>query len=407
MTLEGFSGYGVDYYESAALAHILDYHSVTIEGEPIDEAFCFGASGGITSGYAICPSIPGFNREPGIAIVGRYRSYLTGPDLVMLFFSRLGIESDVFESTDDEEAEVRLRWTLSNGYPALLWSSPPDWSLLDWPETLGNYRFVVAGMEGDEATCAGPYSVPVVMGSRTLRDSRSTVLALKNRFVRIDIEGTDPKDGRISEETARRAVWEGLDDAVGERRSPTHRSYGITGLEELARNLDNPKKRKGWRRAYNPETVYPALRDAYSSIEGSSASGGLLRPLYARFLWQAARLFGSQELAGAAEFYEDLGRKWTTFAGLLMPDRPPFRETRALVAKRRELWTSASDPAGATAEYRLAQARLDAMAKDFTPFGAAEYADFLTWLKEELLELLEDERIGAQEVEGALANLGE
>jgi hypothetical protein len=72
------------------------------------------------------------------------------------------------------------------------------------------------------------------------------------------------------------------------------------------------------------------MLDLYESIE-LGTGGGLMRPLYAAFLEEAAALLGKKELARVAALYRELGREWTAFAEFLLP--AAFAETKVAMGR--------------------------------------------------------------------------
>ena len=128
------------------------------------------------------------------------------------------------------------------------------------------------------------------------------------------------------------------------------------------------------------------MRDLYESIE-LGTGGGLMRPLYATFLDEAAALLGRPELGGVAELYRGLGKQWTEFAEFLLPK--PFAETKKAMAR-----LAAGDQAQKVKLQELAQAPF--------PWDAGEIAAFRAEASERLGMLYERELAVSKELAAAV-----
>ena len=106
-------------------------------------------------------------------------------------------------------------------------------------------------------------------------------------------------------------------------------TFNLPGLKEGA-GLINGKNKRSWPVVFPGEKVLLPMRDVYESIE-LGTGGGLMRPLYATFLDEAAALLGRPGLGGVAELYRELAKQWTEFAEFLLPK--PFAETKKAMTK--------------------------------------------------------------------------
>src|SRR6185503_6702543 len=128
-----------------AMRNTLAHAGVTAPhtGAPLTEAMCLGIAGGIGVGYSFCPSIPGHGTGTGLSAVGRYRVFTTSADYYDGLFSRLGIKTDVKETTGEKGAYKNLREAIAAGKPAIVWSAPPPFGGGYWVGCYGMYSMVV------------------------------------------------------------------------------------------------------------------------------------------------------------------------------------------------------------------------------------------------------------------------
>jgi hypothetical protein len=143
------------------------------------------------------------------------------------------------------------------------------------------------------------------------------------------------------------AVRSGLAATVGALRNPRSSSFGIGALSRLADRLTASTGRDA-RAVVFPRgrRLWFALRSMYEYVETYRTGGGLMRPMFARGLAEAARLTGDRRLDGVAARYAELGERWTAFAVAALP-----AEVELFDATRRALDRLAErDAAGAAVD---------------------------------------------------------
>ena len=352
--VENFKMLGGRYWESTAMSNLLNHYDLKnpFSGDPISEALCMGISGGIGAGYSFCASIPrnakskkqntldrsspkAFNESlyccgSGSALIGRTSSYSTNGKSYRDFFDRLGIKTDIHESTGIKGASKKLIESLEAGKPTVVWSCPVPFSSLGFVGTCGMYTMIVIGIdqENQTATIADRAKTSFQMSLEDLEFCRGRVCSLKNRSLTI----SPPKS--ITKATLKSAVAEGIKQTVGNILKPKMKTFGPPGMVGLTKVMASTKNQKGWPKVYPGGTIYIALRDMFDSIETAATGGGFFRLLYADFLEEAAEILNKKNLLPVADEYRDLGDAWTKYGEDLLPNRvKPFKQTKSLLKK--------------------------------------------------------------------------
>jgi len=173
------------------------------------------------------------------------------------------------------------------------------------------------------------------------------------------------------------AVASGLRATVDGLRNPRSRNFGLAALADWADRLDGAG-RDSWARAFpRGGRLWNGLTFLHQFVECHGTGGGLLRPLFAAGLREAADLTGTGGLGDVADRYAALGTGWTDLAQAALPDAVPLlreaREIQTANARRyRERGGASLD------ENRLATARLGAIratvSADF-PLAESDVAD--------------------------------
>lgn len=341
-------------WETAAMKNLLNHYGLASpqNGEPFSEAMCLGLSGGIGVGYSFCPSIPkhaakakgksldrtspkSFNESlyqcgSGSSFVGRPSTYSTSGEAYRNLFDRLGIKTDVHESTGIKGAEKKVCEAIESGHPAIVWTCPVPFSSLSFVGTGGMYTLLVIGLSDDHqvATVADRSPQPFEISCEDLNYCRARVCSLKNRSLTI----LPPKS--ISKAKLKSAVKAALVQSVQHILKPKMKTFGPPGLVSLTKVMANPKNQKGWPKVYPKGLIYLALRDMFDSIETAATGGGLYRNLFAEFLDESAEVLNKKGLQQSADDYRELAAMWTAYAEDLLPNRiKPFKQTKALLRK--------------------------------------------------------------------------
>jgi Domain of unknown function (DUF4872) len=151
--------------------------------------------------------------------------------------------------------------------------------------------------------------------------------------------------------------------------------------------------------------LWGALRAVYEFVEHWGAGGGLMRPMHAEFLREAAVLLGERRLDGLARRYDALGEAWRDLAAAALPGGVPLlAATRALLDRRDAAF--AAEGADASDELRGIWARLDVLADqadDGFPLEGAAVDELLRGLQARLVAIYQDEVAARDELRAILA----
>jgi hypothetical protein len=367
------------HFETANVRNLL-----AANGVDVTEAMCLGIGGGIAAGYQFCPSVSGYAGldSSGVQFIPRVKLMTTNGAWYRDTFERLGIEMDVRESTGKKAAQGNLAAGLATGGPVVAWTTPLGLALTaNWTATCGMYTVLVHGVDGDVATYSDHVSVRTVSVD-ALHAARERVCSLKNRTMTIRV-------GKIGASQWKSAVKEGLRETAGDFVKPRLGTFNLPGLKDGIGMVNGRKNKRAWPVVFPGEKILLPWRDAYESIE-LGTGGGLMRPLYADFLDEAAALLGKKELGGMAEEYRKLGAEWTALAEYLLPK--PFAGLKVALRKL------AAGDEGQRAKLReLGEARF--------PYEEAEVATRLDEASSRLADLYEKESAAAGRLAAAVDRL--
>jgi hypothetical protein len=288
-------------------------------GIEISEAMCLGIGGGIAAGYQYCPSAGNYVsvQGSGVQLIPRVKMMTTNGAWYRDTFERLGIAMDVRESTGKKAAAANLQAGLEEGKWVVCWTTPLGLAqTLNWTATCGMYTVLARSVNGGMVEYSDHVSVRR-MSLEEFTAARDRVCSFKNRTMTIAAEGAKPD--------WKEAVKAGLRETAGDFVKPRLGTFNLPGLKEGVGLLNGRKNKRAWPVVFPGERVLMPMRDLYESIE-LGTGGGLMRPLYAEFLEEAAKLLGRKELSALAERYRELGVRWTAFAEFLLPEA--FAATR-------------------------------------------------------------------------------
>jgi len=366
------------HFETANVRNLL-----RASGIEVSEAMCLGIGGGIAAGYQFCPSVQNYEHleYSGVQLIPRGKMMTTNGAWYLDTFARLGLATDVRESTGKNAAQKNLLAGLEAGKLVVAWTTPAGLAqTVNWTATCGMYTVLVHSLEGDTVTFSDHISVRK-MGAEEFAAARERVCSFKNRTMTVSA-------GKISEKQWKSAVIAGLQETVGDFYKPRLGTFNLPGLKEGV-GLINGKGKRSWPVVFPGPKVLLPMRDLYESIEFDTG-GGLMRPMYASFLDEAAALLGRRDLSGVGEAYRGLGKDWTAFAEFLLPK--PFAETKKAMAK-----LAAGDS--------TQKAKLTELARIPFPWDAGKIGGFLEEAAGRLGALYEREVAVSKELAGAVEKI--
>jgi hypothetical protein len=350
------------HFETANVRNLL-----LASGVEVSEAMCLGIGGGIAAGYQFCPSVQNYHSlaSSGAQFIPRVKLMTTNGAWYRDTFSRLGVAMDVRESTGKKAARENLAAGLAGGKMVVAWTTPLGLALTqNWTATCGMYTVLVREVAGDVVRYSDHVSVRE-MGLAEFTAARERVCSLKNRTMTVTVGKKLDWKG---------AVRAGLQETAGDFVKPRLGTFNLPGLKEGVAVITGKGKR-AWPVLFPGKLVLLPMRDLYESIE-LGTGGGLMRPLYAAFLEEAAELLGKAELSRVAGLYRELGREWTALADFLLPK--PFAETKKAMGRL---------AAGDTGQVE----RLQRLREEAFPWDDAEVGLFLAELAGRLGALYERE----------------
>jgi Domain of unknown function (DUF4872)/Butirosin biosynthesis protein H, N-terminal len=301
---------------------------------------------------------------------------------------RLGLGPVVSETGSRATATRNLQDALGHG-PAIVWVDlavlgtrglPPTWEG-------GGYHVIVVYEIDDAAGVAvigdvarDPIPVPV----DRLAEARARIAKQRNRT--LTIEGGSARD--LTD-----AIRDGLRDGVDALAGPRRRNFGLEAFADLADRMPGTG-RDSWARAFpRGRHLYEALRSLYRFVDGYGSGGGLMRPLFAAGLTEAASITGDPGLQDVATRYAALGRAWSDLAAAALPASVPLLdETREILAEQELTYRVRGVEAlpALRAGWQRLTAIETAVAERF-PLTERETADLVAGLAERLRRIYRDE----------------
>jgi len=301
---------------------------------PFTEAFVFGVGGGIGFQYMVFD----YQDWTSFAVEARRNVlYFEGTGFIENALPQVGMTARVQQLPTPETGEQRIRRALDGRAEILL---TLDLANVPGHTVDGPYapHPVTVAQDGDGVAVLGLPGGRVTMSWSELVGARWTHAKKYGGLYQI-ARLVDPPELRNA---VRHAITRTAECLTHPSRSRFDGNFGIGGLRKWATLLTDPKDPKGWPKLCPDET---SLRRAFDHVTRGLANGAS-RPLYAEFLNEAAELLEDDTLAGAAETYADLGRRWVELAELaarpgtvpadvaaLLPDLADAEEAAALAIR--------------------------------------------------------------------------
>ncbi|HEX6675722.1 MAG TPA: DUF4872 domain-containing protein [Actinomycetes bacterium] len=382
--------------ECAALRVLLANSGVSAPhtGEPPSEALVFGIAGGPGAGAMAFR----YERED------ESHFYVTGwnpfQSDVRDACKRLGIHATVSETTGARTAAAQLDELLAEGVPAMAWVDLAELGYAALPARFsgGAYHTVVvyrSGRDGGSALLGDRARVPVEVPAERLaaareriRKHRNRLLSLGSAEVQVDVPG---------------AVRAGLRTAAAGPGRPPTSAMTLEGVRAWGERVHGTAAKDSWARTFPPgRHLFGALRSVYEYVERAGSGGGLMRPMFAAFLREAAVLLDDRRLDGLAGRYDELGEAWRELARAALPAEVPlFAEARELLDRREAAFAARGGQA--TAELGRTWARFDELAEqadDAFPLDAGAVDELLRGLQARVAAVYQDELAARDELRG-------
>lgn len=392
--------------DSAVLKDLLTENGVrrADDGLPLSEALVFGIAGGVAAGYTLVPGFSATGLGSGLTFVGRHRQFLADGKWHTEFFRRLGLACDVLEEPFPERAALALETRLVEKRPTIVWCSAMAFSHLSWAATAGLHTVLARSIDRKRkrVTLSDQGPTTFEIDAKELNGLRERVNPTQNRILSIASAERGRKLGR--EELAAACVA-GIKACVMGARDLEQRGRHAAPLQECASSMAQLHHSRGWRNLFPDAQLFLVLSDVFQSIESAWNGGGWFRPLFARFLAEAAELTGNARLAACVEPLRELGARWTRFAESALPKRyAVFARARDALREAEQLYAQK----GRAAETKIVAARgeiakLEKAALARFPLDGHAANRLLADLAAELAELSRAEEEAAARVRAAVS----
>lgn len=368
-------------------------------GEPYTEAMLFGIAGGIGAGVF---SFVYEKEDFASFFVAARHNWQDDLGYLGDACRRFQLEPVVRETSGAKGAEKQLREALAAG-PCAAWVDMVLLPHRGLPAIFsgGGYHVITVYRIDEEAGTAliGDLAdEPISISLEDLAKARDRIKKQKNRLLSI-------APGAGSRDLAT-LVREGLSNCHAGRPGIGAKvmvNFTLEAFRVWGNRMHGSKDKESWEQVFpRGKRLWTGLNAIYDGIENYGTGGGLCRPVFAEFLFEAAEATGVDALRALGERYEDLGRRWSALADAALPDQvPAFHEAKQLLTRKAELTNAGGDtPLEEVREAwkRLGELRSQACAE--FPLTEAECADLRAGLKARILELYEGE-VAARDAMGA------
>ncbi|GAA4979217.1 BtrH N-terminal domain-containing protein [Kineococcus glutinatus] len=372
--------------DTAALANVLAHRGVTGPDGPLTEPLLLLVGGGLGAGYILWEFAHDDSR---VVTLGFTHSWQYVDRRLAATVERLGLDVTWSRTGGAVAAARALARALAAGDPAVVW---PDryhvgyWHLPAFLDGHGGHPVVVYAASGDRVHVDDRTLAPLTVPTADLDRARARVGSYRNTMLVVR-----SSDAVVPADRLRAAVRDGLVATV-EHLSGSSTSFALPAWRKWSRLLVDERAVKGWPAVFaDRRGLLRALAGVWEAVEPAGMGGGHLRGVFADGLVQAAAVLGEPALAGEAERWREIGRRWHLLAETALPDDVPaiarLRELTATVsgavaegdagaaeraAAAEELWRLRDEHAGAPLdEARLARVRTT-MSEHLTAIHRAE-----------------------------------
>ncbi|MBM4408155.1 MAG: DUF4872 domain-containing protein [Chloroflexi bacterium] len=310
-------------------------------GRPWTEAMLLGLGGG--------PGIGVFSFHYAASdfssfYLGARHLWDDSPAFLAAAARRAGARTAVLETGSTRAASTHLREALAagRGVIASVDVQPLGYRAIPAEPAGGGYHVVLVRSADDDrgtVTVQDLFPGPIEVPATAFEAARARIRSQKHRLVVVELPAENAV--ALSLETAARealiAAADGLegslDPSAGGRRG---RNFNLDALATWGDRLHGDRTADGWARMFpRGHRLWRGLSSIAQYVNHAGTGGGLLRPLYARFLREAGAALGWPALDDAAARYEALGRDWSALAAAALPaDVPELAETGRLLARR-------------------------------------------------------------------------
>ena len=255
---------------------------------------------------------------------------------------RTGVGITVSATASAKKAGTELMEKLDRREPAMVFGDMAYLPWFDFPPDyhFGGHTFVVCGYDGKDRALAsdmdpaaaglkkGLYAEISLEQLARARGSTFKPFPPHNALLQFDFS-------RYREPTAV-DIREAIRQTANDMLHPPIKNLGVKGIRLTAREI------RLWQDYFNDHDLRFNLFNLYVYIEIGGTGGGSFRPMYARFLQEAAAVTGDKRLTPAADAVMECGKMFTEIA-LLFKEAEKERHLSERIAQASVLYGRIAD----------------------------------------------------------------
>jgi hypothetical protein len=377
LSVKGWAHSGGINPETSILRHLLNWHGVVAPhtGEPLSEALVLGLAGGLGGSYWVDEMFGWV----AIRIGGRHNPH----DMHGKFFEnacqRLGVPTNRRESTSTKAGEAALRETIAMGQPGIVWVGLAGMPYFGLPREYAKgwvHTVLITGVDDSKGSVqvCDTAQRPLSCTLADLAYARAAITLLKNRVMTIG-----PPTGPID---FKKATTEGIKVCIEGLSNQPIANFGLSAFKKWADLVTDETDKKAWPAVMSQSgRMLASLVEAYESLEVKGTGGGLLRPLYADFLVEAAEITKKPSLLQASNAYREAGALWSKVADALLPEHlPTLKEARGIIDRRAKVFREQNE--SALTDIKGCHSKLNALRDADSKSPALKGDDLKAFLKE-------------------------
>ncbi len=343
MILDDYDQFDGLHWETGSLRNYFAYNRIIAPhtGQPFSEALLIGISGGITMTYF---AFHYAGNDPYVRILTR--NTFNPLDKI---YKRLGIQSNVWQTSSADKGVKNLLEVLESGSPAIIYADVFSLPYNTAPLNQGMWLMMpllIFGYDEEEGVVwiADRSRGPLTIAAETLAIARRRTKENKYRILT-----HEPPD----DEKLKSAVESGIQDCIQLFTQPppkgSKHNFGFLAFEKWAKVLGKSNERNSWIKMFPPGNyMYAGLTSAFTDICIFGKEGGAERDTYADFLDEASLFLSRPALSEAGNKFRVSARAWDELADRLLPDEiRMFKISKDLMLRRHQLFldegTSALD----------------------------------------------------------------
>lgn len=358
--LDDYNAFFGRHWETGTICNFLAYLGLAAPhtGHPYSEALLMGVSGGAVMGY-FSFDYEGF--DPMARILTRNTF-----DPLDTMLSRLGVVQNRMHTGSPDKGRANLLDTLRAGQPGIVWAdmySLPYNALGREEKMWAMYPILVYGHDEakNKVWIADRARVPLHTTPEELHKARARVKKEKFRVLTIE----PPLQEKLPS-AVRAGIWDCIKLYTEKPPKGSKNNFGLAAFRWWAEQLRNPRARMSWEKEFPAGSrMFAGLTSAFHDVNIAGKEGPAERDLYADFLDEASLILNRPALEDVAQRFRRSAGAWQTLGQALLPeDVAPFRKTRQLMLRRRQLFLDQGNEA--LAEMQQIDTRLDELKAEIT-----------------------------------------